>query len=281
MNKKDTNIYDVFNKLELVNDFQSLIYLSDCGVGMFSKRVMMMLIRAGLENNSHIVLSFNSSLFSDPVIDPADDIVIKLEWHKYKFYFKYSDLPKNLANISPKRSNGIGYYSGSVSVEHTKVNFGNGIITKWNVVDIVSFTKRLKFYKTHALAQKERHEKNRDELLNLLKVDMSFYNECLFNSAYIYLEETIKLDQLSIKILSTNSKFWSWWKVQYYIIDEKIMYDYSASKDIHLQDVSFLRSFYIDEHKAPPVQLENYLYHYLTKEKAKIRNKTKTKAELC
>ncbi|MFK5855125.1 MAG: hypothetical protein QM503_03265 [Bacteroidota bacterium] len=281
MNKKDTNIYDVFNKLELVNDFQPLIYLCDSGVGMFSKSAMVMLIKADLDNKSHIMLSFIGSSFFDQVIESADDIVIKLGVYKGKFFFEYSDLTKKLGNISPKRSNGIGYYSGSINVEHTKVNHSNEIITKWNISDIESFTNKIEFYKTHALAQKERHEKNRDELLNFLDTDINFYNECLFNSAYVYLEETIKLDQLSIKILSTNSQFWNWWKVQYYIMDEKIMFDYYVSKDIHLQDVSFLRSFYFHRHKTPQVQLENYLYHYLIDEKAKIRNKTKIKAELC
>ncbi|NQU32764.1 MAG: hypothetical protein HQ521_05975 [Bacteroidetes bacterium] len=274
--------YSVFNKLELLTDFQPLVYFCNKGVGMFSKSVTMMLLKADLKPNNTIILSLNNSSSLSQTNNTTSDIVIKLDWYNKRFNFKCPNLAQNLSNITPKLDkNNIGYYCGFVNVDYSKAHYSHEILTKWEVISIESLTNEITFYKTHALAQKERHEKNRDELLSLLKVGMSFYNEWLFSSAFVFLEDVLNLDQLSIKILTESNQFWHWWKLQYYIMDETILYDYCAFKDVHLQDIADIRSYYKEKHTSPPIQLERYLYHYLSEEKAKIRTSNKMKTELC
>jgi hypothetical protein len=282
MKNKGPKSYNVFNKLELLGDFQPLVYFCNKGVGMFSKSVMMTLIKAEIEHNSTIMLSFNYPSFLSQTNYSTFEIVTKLDWQKNRFYFEHPELAQNLTNVNPKiGDNNIGYYCGFVNVEYSEILHDGEIIAKWNVSNIESLTREIAFYKNHVFAQKQRHEKNRDEILNLLKVGMNFYNQSLFNSAYVYLEEVLKLDPMSIKILTGSDQFWHWWKLQYYILDETIMYDYCAVKDIHLQKVTDLRSFYIEKHNSPSILLEPYLYQFVTKEKVKIRTKNKMKSELC
>lgn len=66
---------------------------------------------------------------------------------------------------------------------------------------------------------KQRNERNRKLLLQLLDITEEQMNEKLFEGAYEYLENIFGTDAYGMKHLPKTSEFWTWWQMEWAKID--------------------------------------------------------------
>jgi hypothetical protein len=66
---------------------------------------------------------------------------------------------------------------------------------------------------------KQREQRNRTELLTLLKMDEEKLNMSIFEGAYEYLEKVFGTDAYGLKHLPNTAEFWTWWRMEWAKID--------------------------------------------------------------
>lgn len=118
-------------------------------------------------------------------------------------------------------------------------------------------------------------QKIRDELLKMLDMNQEQYNNMIFDSAYGYLDYALN-DPWAKAKLTGYSKFWAWWKNEYFIHDEVILNEIKDNEFIDKKAVDSLRRYYYSRKASNHVRMEKFLYGYLYEQRRKEFETQKT-----
>jgi hypothetical protein len=265
MNKEANISPDVFNILEDIQDIP-LVYVYKTGLGMFNDASTKILNRAGVKSSEFIIYSLDFNNHSTAPIIGEHGFYLKLI--NDRFYFILPDMALNLSRIS-RKINGIHeFYCAALNPTVFLSIYNEKPINRLVLYNMYELTYSIEFAKPHRIKQRERYRAFSNKIMNILSINEDTYNEWLFNSAFEYLNDISENNAWAVSKLTTFDSFWQWWKVQYHILDEVLVNEYSEL-DIAKINIEELRSHYYKRHATLPILLENYLYVYLNEEDRK------------
>ena len=87
---------------------------------------------------------------------------------------------------------------------------------------------------------------HRKQIEKLLQISPDKYNLLIFETGISYLESYLDKNVMLVRDFSLHAGFWSWWKLQYTLVDEAFVHRYQKSE----APTGQLIEFYIHSHLA-------------------------------
>jgi hypothetical protein len=247
----------VFNMVEF-DKFQPLVLIHKSGRGMFTKFASLILFKTGIKDGSYIKLFFDPKTNLPGAKVNGRNFIIKVEYHKNIFYFKSKAIINDL-----KSRIDLKYYCAEVNMYPRVYYYRGNHILLWELYNASHRSINLEFKPGYSDKQMERPAIVKNELIKILKIKEETYNLWVFESAYKFLGKHLFLNAWAIDELTAYKPFWTWWRQQYYIEDEKLLKDLNTTSDLESFNIDSIRNFYLDGHVSNLKQLDSTLYAYI------------------
>jgi hypothetical protein len=105
--------------------------------------------------------------------------------------------------------------------------------------------------------------------MNLLQISPEKYNQLVFETGIGYLENYLNHSKLLVRDFSLHAGFWSWWKLQYRLVDEAFLRRYRNTNYPARQ----LVEFYIHSHLAMDKHIDRVVWKMVEEKRDEMIHK--------
>ncbi len=106
------------------------------------------------------------------------------------------------------------------------------------------------------------------QIANLLEISQDKYKQLIFETGLSYLDNYLEGSDSLIHDFSCHAGFWSWWKMQYRLVDEAFLHKFKHST----LNKGKLTQYYIHIHLAIDKHIDKVVWHMVERRRDEMIN---------